>query len=195
MQPYSLGYQPLNYNLGNPSIMDLGTGMTLGRSPYLGDMGMPVNAANINTIAAPAQFGVDLNAPLTSGYSFNSINPNGYTLGANLSNLGSTAAPKSGLFSSFLQNKNSDGSTYGGYGMAALGVAQGLGNLYLGMKQYNLAKDTLAENKMQFRNNYEAQRTTTNAQLRDRQNARVASNAGAYQSVSDYMRDNEIKAL
>lgn len=195
MQPYNMGYQPLTYSLGNPSIMSPGASLTLGRSPYAADMGMPVNAANLNTITAPAQYGVDLNAPLTSGYSFNNINPNRYTLGANLSNLGTTNSGSPSIFDSFLQNRRADGTTSGGYGMAALGVAQGLGNLYLGMKQYNLAKDTLAANKEQFAKNYEAQRTTTNAQLRDRQNARVASNPGAYQSVSDYMRDNEIKAL
>jgi hypothetical protein len=60
------------------------------------------------------------------------------------------------------------------------------------MKQYGLAKDALASSKQQFNLNYDAQRTTTNAQLRDRQTARVASNPGAYQSVGEYMNTNSI---
>lgn len=74
-----------------------------------------------------------------------------------------------------------------------LGVAQGLGNAYMGMQQFGLAKKALAQSKEQFNKNYEAQRTTTNASLEDRQRARVASNAGAYESVGAYMNKNGIK--
>ena len=77
--------------------------------------------------------------------------------------------------------------------MPALGVASGAFNAWMGMKQYGLAKAQLAEGKQQFALNYDAQRTTTNAQLEDRQRARVASNGGAYQSVGDYMNTNGIK--
>jgi hypothetical protein len=80
-----------------------------------------------------------------------------------------------------------------GWGGLALGTATGLGGLYLGMQQYNLAKDALANNKAQFERNFAAQKTTTNANLEDRQRARVASNGGAYQSVGDYMSQNGIK--
>lgn len=80
-----------------------------------------------------------------------------------------------------------------GWGGLALGGAQALGGLYLGMKQYNLAKDTLANNKAQFERNFAAQKATTNASLEDRQRARVASNAGAYQSVGDYMNQNGVR--
>jgi hypothetical protein len=80
-----------------------------------------------------------------------------------------------------------------GWGGLALGGAQALGSLYLGMQQYNLAKDTLANNKAQFERNFAAQKTTTNANLEDRQRARVASNAGAYQSVGDYMAQNGVR--
>jgi hypothetical protein len=74
-----------------------------------------------------------------------------------------------------------------GWGMPAMGAAQGIFNAWMGMKQYGLAKDQLAEGKRQFGLNYDAQRSTTNAQLEDRQRARLASNPGAYQSVGDYM--------
>ena len=80
-----------------------------------------------------------------------------------------------------------------GWGGLALGAAQGIGNLYLGMQQYNLAKDALANSKSQFERNFAAQKSTTNAQLEDRQRARVASNAGAYQSVGDYMAQNGVR--
>lgn len=80
-----------------------------------------------------------------------------------------------------------------GWGNLALNAAGGLASTFLGMKQYGLAKQTLAENKRQFQLNYDAQKKTTNTRLEDRQRARVASNAGAYQSVGDYMATNGIK--
>ena len=98
-----------------------------------------------------------------------------------------------GIFSSFLQQRDAKGMTSGGWGTTALGAAQGLGNLYMGMQQYGLAKKALAQSKEQFDKNYAAQRTTTNASLEDRQRARVASNAGAYQSVGEYMNQNGIR--
>lgn len=87
-----------------------------------------------------------------------------------------------------------DGATGpNGWGNLALGAAGGLASTFLGMKQYGLAKKSLAENKRQFQLNYDAQKQTTNTRLEDRQRARVASNAGAYQSVGDYMGTNGIR--
>ena len=80
-----------------------------------------------------------------------------------------------------------------GWGGTAMGAIGGMANLFMGMKQYGLAKKTLAENKRQFELNYGAQRQTTNTQMADRQAARVASNPGAYQSVGGYMEQNGIK--
>ena len=80
-----------------------------------------------------------------------------------------------------------------GWGGLAVNAAGGLASAFLGMKQYGLAKQTLEENKRQFQLNYDAQKQTTNTRLEDRQRARVASNAGAYQSVGDYMTVNGIK--
>jgi hypothetical protein len=95
--------------------------------------------------------------------------------------------------SGFLSSRNTDGTMSQGWGGLALGGAQALGSLYMGMKQYGLAKDTLAANKAQFERNFEAQRRTTNTALEDRQRARVAANPGAYQSVGDYMNQNEVR--
>jgi hypothetical protein len=93
----------------------------------------------------------------------------------------------------FDRTDNKTGIKDQGMFMPALGAAQGLANVWMGMKQYGLGKKTLAENKRQFGLNFDAQMRTTNAALEDRQRARVASNPGAYQSVGEYMNKNAIK--
>lgn len=80
-----------------------------------------------------------------------------------------------------------------GWGGMALGAAGGLASAFMGMKQYGLAKDTLANNKQQFQMQYDAQKQMTNSNLEDRQRARVASNPGAYQSPSAYMSQYGVK--
>lgn len=102
-------------------------------------------------------------------------------------------------FSSMLGGVFNQNAMFGGTNLAnnmkttgwvspALGVASGLASTYLGYKQYQVAKDTLEQNKRAFNLNFEAQKKTTNAALSDRQAARVASNPTAYQSVGDYMK-------
>lgn len=85
------------------------------------------------------------------------------------------------------------GNKFDGWGGLALSAGTGLFNAYMGMKQYGLFKDQLNFQKDSFERNYAAQRSTLNSQLEDRQRARVASNAGAYQSVGEYMDKNRIK--
>jgi hypothetical protein len=80
-----------------------------------------------------------------------------------------------------------------GAGGMALGSVQSLGNLYLGMKGYGLAKDTFEHNKAMSEKNYAANKQLTNANLSDRQKARVASNPGGYESVGSYMSTNGVK--
>ena len=80
-----------------------------------------------------------------------------------------------------------------GWGGLALGVGQGLFSGYLGLQQLGMAKKAFGENQRQFNLNYDAQRRTTNAALEDRQRARLASNAGAYESVGSYMDRNGVK--
>lgn len=94
---------------------------------------------------------------------------------------------------SFLGGKNADGTSSNGWGGAALGLIQGLGSAYMGMKQYGLARDQLQFSKDAFNKNYAAQAKMTNSMLEDRQRARMASNPGAYQSVGDYMAKNGIQ--
>lgn len=80
-----------------------------------------------------------------------------------------------------------------GWGGMAIGGVGTLASAFMGMKQYGLAKETLAENKRQFELNYGAQKQTTNTALEDRQRARYASNPGAYVSPSAYMDQHGIK--
>ena len=72
------------------------------------------------------------------------------------------------------------------------GIGKGLMDGWLGMEKLDLAKDSLNFQKDAFSKQFENQRTLTNAELRDRQNARVASNPTAYQSVDDYMKANGV---
>lgn len=80
-----------------------------------------------------------------------------------------------------------------GWAGSALGLLQGGLGAFMGMKQYGLAKDALAQSKKQFNLNYAAQKQTTNAALEDRQRARNASNPGAYQGTDEYMAQYGIK--
>ena len=105
--------------------------------------------------------------------SFMSANPN----------LGKTPTGKPPFFSmeSLLGNATQNG--WGGMALGGLGAA---GSLYLGMQQYGLQKDALAQAKDQFAKNYAAQKGMTNSALSDRQIARNASGSG-YQDTAGYM--------
>ena len=81
-----------------------------------------------------------------------------------------------------------DGTKVNGWGTPAIGAASALMNGYLGMQNYNLAKDQFDFQKSAFNKNWAAQSKMTNASLADRQAARVAANPTAYQSVGDYMK-------
>lgn len=89
--------------------------------------------------------------------------------------------------------KDDKGNTFNGWGGLALGTAQGLGSIYMGMKQSELQKDSLNFQKDAFNKNYAAQKSQINSQLEDRQRARIASNSGAYQSVGDYMNQYGVR--
>jgi hypothetical protein len=101
--------------------------------------------------------------------------------------------PGSDAGKAILGFRDDKGNQTMGLGSLAIGGISALGNLYMGMKQYDLMKDQLGFSKDSFAKNWEAQKTTTNSALEDRQKARVASNAGAYESVGSYMKKNGIK--
>lgn len=128
--------------------------------------------------------GVGLNEPMKWG---SSLGSSLYDQGMSPANYGVGSANSGGLFSSFLQQRNADNSTSGGYGGVGLNVAGGLANLFMGMQQYGLAKDTFNENKRQFELNYGAQKKMTNARLEDLAKSRVLRDPTKYGSAEDYM--------
>lgn len=77
------------------------------------------------------------------------------------------------------------GQRFNGVGGLALGGLQGLGNLYLGMGQYGLARQSLNDQRNQFALNYGAQKTTANNQIRSQNFARNAANPGMYQNMTE----------
>lgn len=93
---------------------------------------------------------------------------------------------KSGGLMGFLNN-NAQGIS------AGTGLLTGLLGGYLGMKQLGLAKKQYEFEKDAFNKQYAAQRTILNADMRDRQQARVTARPWAAQSVEDYMKQNEVK--
>lgn len=106
---------------------------------------------------------------------------------------GTNPASQAGPITQWLRDQGILGTRDGqGWGGLAFGGAQALTSMYLGMKQYNLAKEALAASKSQFERNFANQVTNTNTALEDRQRARVASNANAYQSVGDYMNQHKV---
>lgn len=148
------------------SLQAYGTGTNLGNSVYTG-------APNyLQSLTAPELQGIDMGGAAAQPGMFDGF--------------------KNMLTDSGFLGKTENGVTTQGWGGMALGAAQGIGNAWLGMKQYGLAKDQLAFSREQYAKNYEAQQKTVNAQLSDRQAARVASNPGAYQSVGEYMKQNGI---
>lgn len=118
--------------------------------------------------------------------------PEGFGLGnfANAPGVGSAAAGGGRDWMSLLLGEKGQM----GLGQLGLGTMAGIGNMFLGMKQYGLAKDQFAENKRQYNQNYEAQKGLTNSQLADRQAARIAaSGAAGRESVADYMAKYGVK--
>jgi len=79
-----------------------------------------------------------------------------------------------------------------GWGMPALQGLSSLGNMYLGMKNYGLAKDQLRTQKDQFNMNYNNQRQLLNTQMEDKARAR-ASASSKVESPESYMARNRIK--
>ena len=84
------------------------------------------------------------------------------------------------------------GIKYQGWGMPTINTAFGLGNLYLALKNYGIAKDTLNFQKDAFNKNYTAQRNLINSSLEDRQRRRVQENPNAT-PVDQYMAKYGVK--
>lgn len=94
--------------------------------------------------------------------------------------------------SGFLGYKDVKGNQFQGWGMPLINTAFGLGNLYLALKNYGIAKDTLKTQKDAFYKNYNAQRNLINSSLEDRQRRRVQENPNAI-PVDQYMAKYGVK--
>ena len=79
-----------------------------------------------------------------------------------------------------------------GWGMQGMQALGGLASAWNGMQQLDLAKDQFAFQKRAYEQNYNNQKTLTNAYLRDRQARRIAEGT-AQGTVDDYMDKNGIK--
>ena len=123
---------------------------------------------------------------------FPGMQPKGATPGfLGDASFGGSSTPTWGQSAFGYTDKN--GLKTNGWAGAALGLGQGLLQGYQGMQQYGMAKKAFKESQRQYNQDYAAQKKLTNANLEDRQRARVASNSGAYQSVSEYMEKHGIK--
>lgn len=147
--------------------------------------------------------GLDTGSDLTSA-----LGSTGFTSALGTSGLGSfTGADSSGLLGSlsssglgslFSSNSmfgglNDKGQASGGWVSPLASLASTIFGAIQGNKQLSLAQDQFDESKRQFDVNYAANKQTTNTELEDRQRARVASNASAYESVDSYMAKNAIQ--
>lgn len=85
-----------------------------------------------------------------------------------------------------------DGKTTGGWVSPLASIGTAIFGAVQGNRQLQLAQSQMKEATRQFDLNYGAARSATNTQLEDRQRARVASNANAYESVDSYLSRNRI---
>lgn len=84
------------------------------------------------------------------------------------------------------------GMSTGGWAPVALGAGQAIFGALQGNKATALAESQFKEGQRQFDLNFDTQRKTINTQLEDRQRARNASNATAYESTDEYLRKNRV---
>ena len=81
-----------------------------------------------------------------------------------------------------------------GIGRDLFGLAGGIANTALSLKQFGLVKKNLKQNKRQFNQQFDAQRRLANGQIADRQRARIAVRApGAARSVEEVLAEQGIQ--
>lgn len=83
--------------------------------------------------------------------------------------------------------------SFGQKATAVGGIAKGVFDAYNAYKTAKLAKEQFKFTKMNTNRNFAASANTTNAQLADRQAARVARDPKQFASVSDYMSKYGVK--
>lgn len=191
MSEYSFRNPNRNIMSIDPSAMDFGPASSYsGMQPNFGQPA-PSN---------PSTGTFDFNIPGMKSPSQSTASPGGFDFNALESIAGfgpggtNPGTPGAGFDMSpgFLDRTLEDGTKINGWGGMALGIGQGLIGGYLGMKQYGLAKDQLNQAKKEFELNYNNQRKLTNAELRDRQKVRHATNPDEFESPDEYMKRNGI---
>jgi hypothetical protein len=161
--------------------------------------GNPVDFIQQQTMGNMANWG----QPLNQGYLPNSFsldpslnpmagNANGFMGMTQPMKMVGSMADQASWFDSFLGKKYSDGSQAMGWGSTLLDLGKAGMQGYLGLEQLGLAKDNLAFQKDAFSKQFENQRSLANTEMQDRQNARVASNPGAYQDTNSYMKQHGV---
>lgn len=135
------------------------------------------NNASYQPWVSPSALGAD-------AFATNAVS--GMPTDMNFANLGQ-ATPVQGLMTDF---KNLG---IGQQVQAVGSVINGAANAYNAYNSTKIAKDQLAFTKNSWNKQFQANKNLTNASLADRQNSRVASNPGAYQSVDAYMNKYGIK--
>lgn len=160
----------------NPAVLQTMAPQTHGFSP----VNLPAPAQG-NPGLSPENY-IDMMAYGGSGYGA-PAGSGGGGVGGFIKNLMSTALDKT----------DASGAVTQGWAMPVIQGATGMGELFMGMKNYGLAKDMFKQSKEEFNMNWDAQKQLTNAQMEDRQRARVAANPGGYQSVDTYMNTHGIR--
>lgn len=143
------------------------------------------NVASLYGATGGSSFGSDVGSSTTSGMQAAS----GGGMFSGLTDLLGGIFNKQSAFG----GTDAKGLTTKGWAPLALGAGQAILGGIQGLQAQKLAQNQFKESKRQFDLNYGAQRQSTNTQLEDRQRARVASNPGAYESVSSYLDKNRIK--
>lgn len=85
------------------------------------------------------------------------------------------------------------GNKLNGWGGLALNTIGGLGQAFMGMKTYGLAKDQFRFQKNAWNKEFAAQKGLINSQLEDRQKRRVAEQPGQHDDVASYMSKYGVK--
>lgn len=88
--------------------------------------------------------------------------------------------------------KDANGNAFNGWGGLALGAAQGIANWMGAKDQFALQKKATEASIFNANENMRINKARLNDDLRNRQIARVAANPGAYQSVGEYMKANQV---
>ncbi len=177
MSGYGQGYQPMDpFALTQPQALPLT--QPGGFPSWMPEPVAPVQRSFATAAAVAPAFNYETDMA--------GLMPTSAPLGGTPSNsqiLQDINAPAMGGFDKdfWFGNRNQMGAA----GFALQG-ASSLANLYMGMKQYGLAKDQLAFQKDSFSKQYDANRGLTNSRLEDRQARRVLENPNAT-GVAEYM--------